>query len=74
MILPLTPAHEEAGWLECLIASYDQEHDWEADEDPSATLEMLVACRGILAELVAKLPDVPPGEPVTVADDSSIPF
>jgi len=42
---------EKIGWFKQLIACYSQEHDWESDDDPDATSEMLNACRDILARL-----------------------
>ena len=32
---------EELDWLDILISSYNQEHDWENDEDTLATQEMV---------------------------------
>lgn len=48
---------QDVGWLKTLIIAYDQEHDWDADEDPDATDEMLSTCRMILAELQAAHPE-----------------
>ena len=40
-------------WLKKLAEAYEAEHDWEEDEDPSATLEMLTEVKALAAELVA---------------------
>jgi len=40
------------GWLKCLIDSYEREHDWDTDEDASATGEMLTEARAIWRELM----------------------
>lgn len=32
---------ERVGWLGTLIGQYEREHDWDADIDPSATMEMI---------------------------------
>ena len=60
MIWPTNWNRERLGWLQTLIACYDEEHDYEADEDPAATREMLAACRSILADLDHANPDHEP--------------
>jgi hypothetical protein len=72
-ILPVTEQHERAGWLQTLIGAYQQEHDFEADPDPEATMEMLNWCRLILDEMAARLPAVPVAV-AGVADDANLPF
>jgi hypothetical protein len=47
---------EHVRWLRVLVSSYDTEHDWDGDADPSATLEMLGACRAAVEELAQKYP------------------
>ncbi len=69
----MTPDQEQVGWLRCLISSYRNEHDWEADEDPTATAEMIVECEHLAARLAAAIPEEPTHEPVAV-DTSEVPF
>lgn len=60
------------GAIRTLCASYEAEHDWEADEDTSATREMLSECRAIHDKLISDL-----GEPPAVlygVADPNIPF
>lgn len=61
------------GWLETLCAMYEQGHDWENDEDPSATREMLREVRAVHAELIGQLGDRPTAA-VEEAVSSNIPF
>ena len=61
------------GLIKTLCASYEQEHDFDADEDPTATYEMLSECRAIADELLAALPT--PEPVVAPAErDPSMPF
>jgi hypothetical protein len=46
-----TPERERLSWLTVLIKSYESEHDWRKDEDPSATREMLREVRLLADEL-----------------------
>jgi hypothetical protein len=52
--------HEDPGlwrvsWTETLIRRYQQEHDWEHDEDPGATLEAIATCLEMCLNLRAVL-------------------
>jgi hypothetical protein len=47
---------DDVHWLDQLISSYDSEHDWDADDDPTATMEMLHACGRLANLLRAVLP------------------
>lgn len=68
----MTPAQERIGWLRTLISSYDSEHDWGADEDPTATQEMLRECHSLADDLEGQLP---PEQPETTTEpDPSVPF
>lgn len=51
-----TPERERLSWLTCLISSYKAEHDWEADEDPTASREMLREVCALADELERQLP------------------
>jgi hypothetical protein len=46
-----TPERERLSWLTCLIVTFEREHDWTADEDPSATREMLAEVRALADDL-----------------------
>ncbi len=61
------------GWLKTLAQSYESEHDFEADEDSSATWEMLGEVRAIHDELLAAMGE-PPALPAPVPPDPTIPF
>lgn len=51
--------HEQLGWLNLLVSSYRDEHDWDRDEDPLATIEMLAECQRLHDELAARVaPDI----------------
>jgi hypothetical protein len=56
------PDSETRSWLRCLISSYKQEHDWEGDEDPSATQEMLTECEKI-ADWLETVANIDPEDP-----------
>ena len=71
-IMPETVSHEKVGWLQTLISSYDQEHNWSGDPDPDATREMLAWCRLILDEMAGRLPPVP--DPAMANAHSDLPF
>ncbi len=60
-------------WLKTLAQSYEQEHDFESDEDSSATWEMLSEVRAIHDELIAEMGELP-APPETVPPDPTIPF
>lgn len=47
---------ESVVWLECLVSAYEEEHDWSADEDASATSEMIGRCKLLIGQLRGKLP------------------
>lgn len=49
----------ELDCLSCLAAAYEQEHNWENDEDPSATNELLIEVRALHAKLVSQLGQPP---------------
>lgn len=59
--------------IKTLAAAYEEEHDFDADEDPQATYELLDDVRSIHAELVAALGDPPPA-PEPIPADPEIPF
>jgi hypothetical protein len=63
-----TPERERLSWLTCLLNCYRQEHDWNADEDPSATAEMLAQVESLADELEAKAAPAPPIAPSCEAD------
>jgi hypothetical protein len=62
----------DVGWLDQLIAEYLAEHDFDADDDPSAIREMLAYCRQLADRLRAALPQPEP-EPAAVVDPD-LPF
>lgn len=41
----------QVGWIKTLVTQYRQEHNWEADEDPTATAEMLREATHVADEL-----------------------
>jgi len=52
---------ERVGWLRTLIAEYEREHDWDADIDPSATMEMIrevTALHKALEKIHGQFPEV----------------
>ena len=65
-------AHE-IGWLKTLCDCYESEHDFDDDEDTSATYEMLREVRGIHDKLLADLGDAP-AQPEPVPADPNMPF
>lgn len=69
-------SHEQLGWLRFLIVQYEQEHDWNRDEDASATREMLSQCRSLANDLGEWLPPEPSEEPARPheMDDAEIPY
>lgn len=50
--------NEKIGWLGTLIREYAADHDWKNDEDPTATSEMLTACRDIHRALLDQYSEV----------------
>ncbi len=59
--------------LKVLASEYEREHDFDADEDPSATYDLLGEVRMLHTELLAKLGERPsPPEPLP--PDPNIPF
>lgn len=61
--------------IRTLASAYSNEHDWDADEDPSATSELLAEVDSLYAKLMAELG--PPPEPCDVPDPETadcIPF
>ena len=67
-----TPERERLSWLTILIHQYEREHDWEADEDPDATREMIREVTALANELELKAAPAPPE--IVTADDPSIPW
>lgn len=66
---------EQLEWLQVLINAYRREHDWEHDEDPRATEEMLLECGHIYNMLSMRLPPEPPEDvPPVDFDPDTIPF
>lgn len=45
------------GYLETLVRLYEKEHDWQHDEDPTATREAIDICKKALADIRAVLTD-----------------
>ena len=66
---------EDVEWLDILVGQFRSEHDWENDEDPTATQEMLAVCESIAFRLrMAAPPDRRIEEMQSGAVDPSIPF
>lgn len=55
-------ANFSLGAIGCLIAMFKQEHDWDEDEDPSATDEMLTECESLLRGLRRPIRDALEGQ------------
>lgn len=55
-----TPELWRISWLERLLSSFKETHDWQADEDPSATMEHFIEaeemCRLLRAAIAAATP------------------
>lgn len=69
-----TVRRERIDWLRVLVGAYLDEHDFDADDDPTATYEMLRECRDLAAELEAELPAREPQPVVNPTGDDHIPF
>lgn len=71
-----SPAEEAAGWLDCLIASYERvrRHDPDAIEDPDATDDMIYECRRLAQRLRTALPKRTPEPTLTQAERDDIPW
>ena len=67
---------ERCRWLGVLIAAFSEEHDWNKDEDPSATSEMLHECRMLSEVLERQYHDAWAEDalPPHVPTDDEIPF
>lgn len=64
--------YQRLQWLNCLIVSYRQEHNWDQDEDAGATEEMLRESHTILTTLLEVMGDRPERPPVK--EDPEMPF
>ncbi len=61
--------------IKALATAYSNEHDWDADEDPSATSDLINEADSLHARLLAELGPPPEPEPVQVAAGADdIPF
>lgn len=59
---------ERIEWLRALIAAYKDEHDWDTDEDATATYEMLRECRDLAEDLDRELePEIEAARPEGLA-------
>lgn len=62
------------GLIKTLCAQFEEEHDFDGDEDITATWEMIAECRALAAEMVDAVPPAEGPPPTQYEPGPDIPF